>query len=433
MSSLTGPSSPARDVTRKRFLFVLWEGGGTNPPELAIAARLVARGHAVRALGDPCIEPDALAAGASFVPYREAPHRTTRTPESEIIRDWGATTPLGAFARARDRHAFRPAGLFAREVLSACASDRSDCIVVDAMLFGGLVGAEASGKPWAALLPMTSFLPAPGRPPAALGLRPARGPLGRARDWSLLALGDRVLWGPCLPMLNAARGDVGLPALAHPLDQIRAASRVLVLTSPTFDFDAPQRRGNVEYTGPELADPAWARRKAAPLHGEGPVVLVSLSTTYQKHEGLLERIILALAPVRARVVVTLGPALDEARFSAPPSVVLVPQASHAELLREARLVVTHGGHGTVIRALAAGVPLIVLPIGRDQADNAVRVVHAGAGVRLSVRSGVERIREVAEWALTDEGTLAGARRMAAAIAAERHGDAAVEALEALCR
>lgn len=421
-------------MKRRRFLFVLWEGGGTNPPELAVASRLVQRGHDVRALGDPTIEADAIAAGASFVPYREAPHRTTRTPESDIIQDWGATTPLGAFARARDRHAFRPAALFAKEVLAACAAQESDAVVVDAMLFGGLVGAEASRLPWAALIPMTSFLPAPGRPPAALGLQPARGVWGRGRDRALLALGDFVLWRSCLPLLNAARHEVGLEPVAHPLDQIRRASRVLVMTSPHFDFDAPVRSGNVEYTGPELADPAWATgdaRRNAEQDDDRPLIVVSLSTTYQRHEGLVARVIEALAPLPARVVVTLGPALDPALFEAPASVTLVANASHAELFRDARLVVTHGGHGTVIRALAAGVPLVVLPLGRDQADNAARVVHVGAGVEVSSRASVGALRSAVAGALGDERLRAGAREMARVIAEERRGDAAVAALEGI--
>jgi MGT family glycosyltransferase len=417
-------------VKPRRFLFVLWEGGGTNPPELAVASRLVERGHDVRVLADPTIERDARAAGASFVPYREAPHRTTRTAESDIIQDWGATTPLGAFARARDRHAFRPAGLFATETLAACTAHGSDAVVVDAMLIGGLVGAEASRLPWAALIPMTSFLPAEGRPPAALGLRPAHGVWGRVRDRSLLALGDVALWRSCLPLLNRARADVGLAPVAHPLDQIRRAARVLVMTSPHFDFDAPARRGNIEYTGPELADPAWATGDV-PVRRNAPLVVVGLSTTYQQHERLLQRVVDALAPLPARVVVTLGPSLEAARFHTPASVTLLAHASHAKLFVQARLVVTHGGHGTVIRALAAGVPLVVLPLGRDQADNAARVIHAGAGVRLSSRSSVDAIRTAAARALADTALLDGARAMAVAMAEERNGDVAVEALESI--
>ncbi|MDB4932645.1 MAG: glycosyltransferase, family, partial [Myxococcaceae bacterium] len=162
-------------MSARRFLWVTWEGGGTTPPALAVVRRLLARGHAVRVLGDECLRADAAAVGAAFSPYRLAPQRATRTAESEITADWAARTPLGAFQRARDRHAFAPAGRFARDVLDVLADSPADAVVVDAMLFGALAGAEASGLPFAAVIPMTSFLPAPGRPPSGLGLRPAAG------------------------------------------------------------------------------------------------------------------------------------------------------------------------------------------------------------------------------------------------------------------
>jgi UDP:flavonoid glycosyltransferase YjiC (YdhE family) len=161
-------------------------------------------------------------------------------------------------------------------------------------------------------------------------------------------------------------------------------------------------------------------------------VLVGFSTTYQGHEGLVARIVDALAGLPLRAVVTLGPALDPARFAAaPPSIAVVAQASHAALLRDARLVITHGGHGTVLRALAAGVPLVVLPLGRDQADNAARVVRCGAGLRLSADASVRGIRKAVTRALADGAALSAARSLATTIAAERRGDPAVEALEEL--
>ena len=61
---------------------------------------------------------------------------------------------------------------------------------------------------------------------------------------------------------------------------------------------------------------------------------------------------------------------------------VVERAPHSEVLRHASAVVTHAGHGTVIKALAAGVPVVALPLGRDQLDNAARVAHHGAGLRL---------------------------------------------------
>jgi MGT family glycosyltransferase len=416
-------------VKPSRFLFAMWEGGGTVPPELAVASRLVARGHEVTVIGDPSIAEDVKRAGARFVAWKEAPHRDTRTAESELVRDWAALTPLGAFARARDRHAFRPAHLFAQEVLAAFEARPADVLVVDAMLFGALVGAEATSAKVAAIVPMTSFLPAPGRPPAALGLEPARGALGRLRDRAIEAAGDALLWRSCLPYLNHARASVGLPPIEHPLDQIRRADRVLVQTSAWFDFDAPDT-GNVRYVGPELGDPAWASGAAAVPDRE-PLVLVAFSTTYMGQERLLRRIIRAMKGVPARAVVTTGPSLDPKSFDAPPNVEVCASASHAELLRHASLVVTHGGHGTLVRALAAGVPVLVMPMGRDQSDNAVRAKHIGAGVRVSRHASTFAIRRAITSALADESLHANARHARDEIARESRGDRAVEELETL--
>jgi UDP:flavonoid glycosyltransferase YjiC (YdhE family) len=62
------------------------------------------------------------------------------------------------------------------------------------------------------------------------------------------------------------------------------------------------------------------------------------------------------------------------------------------VMREAALVVTHGGHGTVMRALVSRTPMLVIPHGRDQNDNAVRVTHRGAGLSLMPDASVDAIR-----------------------------------------
>mgnify|MGYP000964789833 FL=1 len=67
---------------------------------------------------------------------------------------------------------------------------------------------------------------------------------------------------------------------------------------------------------------------------------------------------------------------------------------HAAVVPQMDVVVTHGGMGTVQRALAAGVPLVVVPWGRDQSETAQRVVHCGAGTSVAPRKLTpERIRE----------------------------------------
>jgi UDP:flavonoid glycosyltransferase YjiC (YdhE family) len=55
-----------RRLSVNRFLFAMWEGGGTVPPELGIAGRLIDRDHQVHIIGDPTIEPAARRVGATF-------------------------------------------------------------------------------------------------------------------------------------------------------------------------------------------------------------------------------------------------------------------------------------------------------------------------------------------------------------------------------
>ncbi|WP_280951421.1 glycosyltransferase, partial [Methylobacterium radiotolerans] len=74
---------------------------------------------------------------------------------------------------------------------------------------------------------------------------------------------------------------------------------------------------------------------------------------------------------------TTGPNVGAADLDAPAAVRVVAAASHDALMARADLVVCQGGHGTVSRALLHGVPLLVIPLARDQADNAARCAPRG--------------------------------------------------------
>jgi UDP:flavonoid glycosyltransferase YjiC (YdhE family) len=101
------------------------------------------------------------------------------------------------------------------------------------------------------------------------------------------------------------------------------------------------------------------------------------------------------------------------------------------VLEHASLTVTHGGHGTVAKSLAAGVPLVCLPMGRDQPDVAARVVRAGAGARLKVDTGSGAIADAVSRVMGEASYTMAARALADAIADERREDRAVAELEAL--
>ena len=110
---------------------------------------------------------------------------------------------------------------------------------------------------------------------------------------------------------------------------------------------------------------------------------------------------------------------------------VVESVPHGAVLPHVDLVITHGGHGTLIRSLAGGVPVMVVPISRDQPDNAARVVHHRVGVKVSKRSSPEKFAAAVRRALADDTIRAGAREMAARLAPDIGAPKAIAALEDL--
>ena len=411
------------------FLFTAWDGGGAVVPTLSLARALVARGHDVRVLGDPVLVPEIEAAGAQPIAWTRAPHRTERTAESDLFKDWEARTPAGAFARVRDRLMFGRAGDVARDVMDELERRRPDAIVTEAVLAGAVLAGEASKVPVGLIHTTIDAFPADGRPAFGPGFQPARGLLGRLRDRAVNRAA-RVAWNRGRPALNAARAELGLPPVEDAFDSLTAVDRILLLTSDAFDYPGLPRHPKVKVVGPRLDDPAWAGPTELP-HGTDPLVLVGLSSSHQGQDEMLRRTAAALGTLPVRGLVTCGPPVEP--FPAARNVRVVRSAPHAAILPRTDAVITHGGHGTVIKALAKGVPVVVLPMGRDQLDVAARVTAAGAGVRVKRSASPAKIAAAVREVLHDPSYRAAARRMAEAIAKETREDRAVAELEALAR
>jgi MGT family glycosyltransferase len=120
-------------------------------------------------------------------------------------------------------------------------------------------------------------------------------------------------------------------------------------------------------------------------------VLVTLSSVYQGQTELLRAIAQGLGRLPVSVVLTTGTAVEPGQIPAPPNVQVLRAAPHRRVLTEASVVVTHAGHGTMMKALAAGVPMVCIPMGRDQKDNTARLLRLGAGMQLGKRSNPDRI------------------------------------------
>lgn len=403
---------------RLRIVVAGWEGGGNVPPTISAVAALRARGHEVTVVADDSMARDARAAGARFVGWKRAPNRPDRTAASCFVRDAELSDPFTAFAAWCERIFVGPSEAYARDLIDVMTVEPTDVLVASDLLFGSVLAGEAAQLPTAILSTNVSICPLPGHPPFGPGFLPAASAADHERDRSMAAWAEEM-WNGFLPNLNAARQALGRKPLARVLDQLHAADLHLLATSRAFDYPVADLPDAVRYVGPLLAEPSWidagAARDGSP---DRPLVLVSFSTTDQGQSTVLRNVITALGRLPVEAVVTLGNVLDGFDIPAPANVRILDSASHEAILPHAALAITHGGHGTTLRALRHGVPLLILPMGRDQNENAARVTYHGAGLQLDPASEAATIAAAIARLIHEPDFTKGARRMAEALRAE---------------
>ena len=415
------------------FLFTNLDAGGSVPTFATAIRRLKARGHTVRILIDDTARSEVEAAGGIFLPWTSAPNKRNHSIEEDTVKDWEPSEPGGDLLRVLDHITIGPAAAYAADTLAELRRKPADVVVSLDLLFGPLIGAKAAGVPVVSLATQVSlFVPIPGVPPVGPGLPPATSEEDKAMAagvaaWFASQINER------LPVLNEARVKFGLHALTDGLEHPRMADMLLVATSSAFDFPAQSLPDKLSYVGPLLDPPIWATEWISPWAFDDvrPLVLVAMSSTFQNQAPTIQALLTAAGDLPVRMLVTLGPGLDGATFDAPENAVVVASAPHDQVMRQAAVVVTHCGHGTVMRALANGCPMLCLPMGRDQNDNAARVAARGAGIRLTRDADAASLRTALVTLLDDPSFARSAKKLGEAIAQTEPRDALVEALERL--
>ncbi|REK78068.1 glycosyltransferase [Rhodococcus erythropolis] len=143
-------------------------------------------------------------------------------------------------------------------------------------------------------------------------------------------------------------------------------------------------------------------------------VYVTLGTIFNTESGdLFIRVLQGLRTLPVRVLATVGPAIDPASIPVIADYIrierFVPQAA---VLEHCDLAINHAGSGSVLGALANGVPLITLPMGADQELNAERLTQLGAGITLDpITVTSANIRETTRTALASKNLRAAAQRL----------------------
>ncbi|MGH2443511.1 MAG: glycosyltransferase, partial [Chloroflexota bacterium] len=149
----------------------------------------------------------------------------------------------------------------------------------------------------------------------------------------------------------------------------------------------------------------------------------------------------AVNGMAARVLVTVGRRFDPSGLDPVPSNVH-PEAwvEQADVLRHADLVVCHGGSGTAFGALAAGVPVVIVPLFADQFENGLRIAGAGAGLCVETAHAADRSQGISEErdvpaiaggiaeVLGEPRYRLGAQRIAREVASHQTVDEVLEAL-----
>jgi UDP:flavonoid glycosyltransferase YjiC (YdhE family) len=303
-----------------------------------------------------------------------------------------------------------------RETVGLVRDVAPHAVVSDILTLAPALAGELEGVKVATLIPHTDPRMPPGAPPYSCGARIPRTAAGR-RLWSLadpllrhgLALGRDEL--------NETRRRLGLPALERVHGGISEAL-CMVATFPQLEYprDWPP---NTHVVGPLLWEPPG--ESAAPVEGDGPLVLLAPSTSQDPENRLLRAALAGLADLPVRVLASVNRQRPDPPFEVPTNARLVDWLSYSKAMPGCDLVVCHGGHGTVAWALASGCAVLIVPAAGDMNENAARVDWAGVGVRLPrrmvgpraiglavgralARPGLrQRARELQQWALANDG------------------------------
>ena len=373
-------------------------------PMLALGEALVARGHAVTLQTWRRWEEPATAAGMTFA----------AAPEYQVFP-----------TRERPLKPYEAAVRAARETQPQVRAAAPDVAVSDILTPAPALAAELEGVPVATLVPhLHPHLP-PGLPPYSIGARRPRTAAGRA----LWRATDRLVARGLEQgrrEYNDCRARLGLGPLPWVHTGI-SRSLTLVATLPQLEYprDWPPW---LRIVGPLLWEPP--SEPVAPPPGDGPVVLVAPSTAQDPEHALLRAALDGLADEPVRVIATWNGREPSPPLRAPRNAVLVPWLSYSRTMPACDLVVTHGGHGTLMRALSCGCPVVVSPAGGDMAENAARVDWAGLGVRLPRRYATPRgVRHAVRRALARPDLRRRAAATARWMAANDAGARAAEALE----
>jgi UDP:flavonoid glycosyltransferase YjiC (YdhE family) len=350
---------------------------------------LTERGHSVAFAGRPEMVPRVKTAGLRAIEITQAYEQVDRYPQ-------------GSFLTRMSCYLTSPA--VEAQVQSIVAAEAPDIVLIDAMFPAALAQASGFGRPSAVFVHTFVFR-------------------------------QLEMWRRMFTTLDGMRQQAGFPGLP-PLDDLWRP-RARIISTSLGEFDAPPMPGwdMVRHAGPVLEDEKFALPAVLPWQADDPtpLVMVSFSTGFeQRNVDKLQRTLDALADFPVHVVATTGGIVAPNELASPRNAVVLDYAAHDPIMQRAALVVTHGGHGTAMRTLRHGVPMVVIPgLAGDQPFVAAAVAEWGCGRALPGDASVDAIRAAAHDVLSTPSFKENAKQRSTALAGVDGGANAANEVEAL--
>jgi MGT family glycosyltransferase len=375
-------------------------------PMLALGSRLVARGHDVVLETWTRWRDDVEAAGMRFVAAPEYPVFPTR---ERPLQPYEAVVQATAVTRV------------------AVVQAEPDVVVHDILTLAPAMAGELEGIPVATLIPHIYPASSPGQPPYAMGARMPRTRIGH-RLWQATEPLVQAGLRQGRRELNETRERLGLPPVQR-LHGGLSERLCMVGTFAQLEY-SKQWPPNVHVVGPLMWEPPFGGVDPPP--GDAPLVLVAPSTAQDPEHRLLHAALAGLAdePVRVLAAWNRRPLYEP--LPVPANARLVEWVSYSKAMPGCALVICHAGHGTLVRALASGCPVVCVPAAGDMAENAARADWAGVGVRLPWRwLSPATLRLAVRRALANPALSERARELAGSSAVGDGAERAAELVEAL--
>jgi len=336
------------------MLWLNWSGGGNLPPSLGIARVLTDRGHAVSFAGRPEMVPRVERAGFKAIELSRAYEQADRYPSNKWL-------PRAA--------SFLTSPAVAEQIRKLLPAEDPDLVIVDHMFPVAQIEAARFDRPSIAVCNTCVW---------------------RALD----------MWRKFIAMLVGLRTEAGFDPIPADLESLWMVQDKLISTTLKSLDDVSGVLGQshkLRHVGPVLERERHGVKVELPWEDDPlvPLVLVSFSTmpeqgSVQKFQNAID----ALSHLPVRGVVSVGDSVDPAALRPTQNVAVFATIDHDDLMSRSSLVLTHGGHGTFMRALKNGLPMVVVPgLGGDQPINAAAAEDWKVGRALPGDATADMMRE----------------------------------------